>query len=216
MGHIFQNLIFKDQLFDTLRTGAITQRDKQMHKVIIFFIASLLSSALFASNHTPPQALDYLRHPTQVKRIYRTEHPPVATSEANININLNALASIPASAFFDPNDSSSYNYQTDLVIYDSLGANHIFSLYYVKVAVNSWDLYPYVDGIYTGGFPGSLTFTSNGEAYPATGMNGLMFYPATGATSPQVFAVLFNSSTQYANKYWVRSLTQNGSTTNPD
>jgi flagellar hook protein FlgE len=172
---------------------------------------------LYASYPSPPQAIDYIRNPGPIKRIYRAEHPPIATSEININVNLNAVDTIPLNNLFDPNDPNSFNFQTDFVIYDSLGANHIASLYYVKSpSANEWNVYSYVDGSSLSNHPGELAFTTNGQIRSVTNMNALIFCPNSGATSPQIFMVKFDDSTQYASKSRLRSFEQNGSPNDPN
>ena len=182
-----------------------------MRKLTLFIIISFFISASYA-NVQPANALDYLRNPSSVKRIHRIEHPPVATSEMKINLNVNAVATIPDNAF-NPNDPETFNWQFDFMIYDSLGAYHIVSLYYVKEFTNNWAVYPYVDGVYIA--KGEMIFNSNGIINSVKGLSNLVFSPATGATSPQVFAIKFDDSTQYVSRYRVRSFEQNGSPNTP-
>ncbi len=68
-----------------------------------------------------------------------------ASTEVSLVSNLNASASTITDSF-DPSDSSTYNYSTTTTLYDSQGAEHTLSQYYVKTADNSWTLYYVVDG----------------------------------------------------------------------
>lgn len=112
-----------------------------------------------------------------------TSLPPVATSSATINANLNAGATAPAGAF-DPTDSSTYNFSTGMTIYDSLGNGHMENIYFKKTGAGSWEVYmpgstlnaaapPYVaqgtltfnaSGVLTGGSPISASFSYAGAA----------------------------------------------------
>jgi flagellar hook protein FlgE len=72
---------------------------------------------------------------------------PTTTTKVAIKLNLNAGASVPANAVFDPTDPNSYNNTTSVTTYDSQGNPHIASTYYVKdVAVaNKWNAYLFLD-----------------------------------------------------------------------
>src|SRR3954470_8896587 len=81
---------------------------------------------------------------------------PQATTSVNALLNLPANATAPATATFDPTDTSSFNNATSLTIYDSLGAAHTASMYYVKTAnPNEWQTHLYVDGTAVNG-PGNV------------------------------------------------------------
>ena len=54
--------------------------------------------------------------------------PPVATTRANLTMQLDASETQPA-APFDPADPTSYNYTTSVTVYDSLGTAHQVQLY---------------------------------------------------------------------------------------
>ncbi|HJV02935.1 MAG TPA: flagellar hook protein FlgE [Burkholderiaceae bacterium] len=71
---------------------------------------------------------------------------PVATTQANFSLNLNSNTLAPTKVPFDANDPQTYNKQTVLDVYDSLGNAHTMSTYYVKTSANNWDVYAGVDG----------------------------------------------------------------------
>jgi flagellar hook protein FlgE len=56
---------------------------------------------------------------------------PQATANVDVQLNLPASATVPATATFDPADTTSYNNATSLTVYDSLGAAHTASTYFV-------------------------------------------------------------------------------------
>jgi len=56
-----------------------------------------------------------------------------------ITANLPASAAPPTSAVFNPTDPNSYTNTTSLTTYDSLGAAHTATLYFIKgAAANAW------------------------------------------------------------------------------
>ncbi len=75
----------------------------------------------------------------------KSDLTPVATSEANFQLNLSSAEKVPATIPFDANDPTSYNKQTVLNVYDSLGTAHIMTTYYVKTDANTWDVYAAAD-----------------------------------------------------------------------
>ncbi|MGI9236082.1 MAG: flagellar hook-basal body complex protein, partial [Woeseiaceae bacterium] len=67
-------------------------------------------------------------------------NPPAATTRAAFGINLPADAPVPANPVFDPTDPSSFNHTTSVTVYDSLGAAHTATVYFIKDAVpNTWN-----------------------------------------------------------------------------
>ena len=72
---------------------------------------------------------------------------PVATTEANFNINLNSNSPVPTRVPFDATDPLTYNKQTVIDVYDSLGNAHVMSMFYVKTDASTWDVYAGADGV---------------------------------------------------------------------
>ena len=138
---------------------------------------------------------------------------PQATSTASLTANLPASATAPVNAF-NPADPTSYNDTTSLTVYDSLGAAHTATLYFVKTATaNDWTTQLYIDGTAVGGAQaldysntGALTTPANGQvAFPA-------YTPATGAANMAI-TMNFSGTTQYGNTFGVTAVQQNGFTT---
>jgi flagellar hook protein FlgE len=61
-----------------------------------------------------------------------------ATQNYAPRANLDADATAPTAAF-DPGDTDSYNFKSDVTVYDSQGGSHVLSVYYRKTADNNWD-----------------------------------------------------------------------------
>jgi flagellar hook protein FlgE len=147
-------------------------------------------------------------------QLVTSESAPAATTQADIVLNLPANANPPTSAPFNPADLNTYNRATSLTTYDSLGAAHTATLYFVKTAVpNQWTTQLYVDGTAVGtaqtlqySNTGTLTTPANGDiTFPA-------YTPATGA-APMNMTFDFGDTTQYGATFNVNSITQDGYTT---
>jgi flagellar hook protein FlgE len=138
---------------------------------------------------------------------------PQATSTASIIANLPAGATPPADAPFSATDPNSYNNTTSLTTYDSLGAAHTASLYFINTAPNTWSVQLTVDGTAVGA-PQPLDYSQSGAL--TTPANGQVTFPAyTPATGAQAMNMTFDFSntTQYGGNFSVSSVQQNGFTT---
>jgi flagellar hook protein FlgE len=143
------------------------------------------------------------------------ESAPNATTTAQITANLPASATTPADATFSPTDSNSYTNTTSLTTYDSLGAAHTATLYFIKGATpaNSWNTQLYVDGNAVGGQQ-ALQYDSNGAlTSPANGLVPFPAYqPATGA-NPMTMTFDFSKTNQFGDSFGVTAVNQDGFTT---
>ncbi|AXK71292.1 flagellar hook protein FlgE [Lysobacter sp. TY2-98] len=143
------------------------------------------------------------------------DSPPLATSNVAVGTNLPANASVPVTAAFNAADPTSYNYTTSMTVYDSLGAAHSQSMYFVKTATpNQWQAYTTIDGTAVGGAQ-TLQYSSTGTLTTpvAPGNIALPAYtPATGA-APMNITLNVGNSTQYGSSFSVAALTQDGHTT---
>lgn len=143
-----------------------------------------------------------------------TESAPLATTTAQVAANLPADATAPADATFSPTDPNSYTNTTSLTVYDSLGAAHTASLYFIKGAnANDWTVQLAVDGTAVG-TPQALQYSSSGAlTSPANGQIAFAGYtPATGANTMNM-TFDFSNTTQYGGAFGVTSVQQNGYTT---
>ncbi len=142
------------------------------------------------------------------------ESAPQATANAQITANLPASASQPADAVFSPTDPASYNNSTSLTVYDSLGAAHTATLYFIKGATtNDWSSQLYVDGTAVG-TPQALDYSNTGAlTTPANGQVTFPAYtPATGA-APLNMTFNFSNTTQFGDNFGVTAVSQDGFTT---
>jgi flagellar hook protein FlgE len=141
------------------------------------------------------------------------ESAPQATTNVSLTANLPADATVPTGAF-NPANPNSYNDTTSLTTYDSLGAAHTSSLYFIKgAAANAWTVQLYVDGNAVG-TPQALDYSNTGAlTAPASGQITFPAYtPATGA-APMNLTFNFANTTQDGSTFGVTANTQNGYTT---
>ena len=147
-------------------------------------------------------------------QLTNNESAPQATATAQLTANLPANAAQPTVAAFSPTDSASYNNTTSLTVYDSLGAAHTATLYFIKqAAANSWNTQLYVDGNAVG-TQQALTYSNTGAlTSPATGSVAFPAYtPATGAAAMNM-SFDFSKTTQYGDSFGVTAVQQDGFTT---
>jgi flagellar hook protein FlgE len=143
-----------------------------------------------------------------------TESAPNATKTAKITANLPASAKAPVDPTFSPTDANSYTNTTSLTTYDSLGAAHTATLYFIKgAAANAWTTQLYVDGNAVG-TQQALTYDSTGNlTAPAAGLVTFPAYtPATGANAMNM-TFDFSGTKQYGDNFNVSAVSQDGFTT---
>lgn len=142
------------------------------------------------------------------------ESAPQATAAVDVTLNLPADGTVPTTAVFDPADASSYNNATSLTVYDSLGAAHTATMYFVKTATaNTWDTHLFVDGNAVGGAQ-TLAYTNAGALTTPVGGHVVFpaYTPATGASALNL-DFNFNATTQFGGAFAVSAITQDGFTT---
>jgi flagellar hook protein FlgE len=147
-------------------------------------------------------------------QLVTSESAPSATTSAEVVLNLPANATVPTVATFDPANLNSYNHATSLTTYDSLGAAHTATMYFVKTATpNQWTTRLYVDGTAVGAAQ-TLQYSNAGAlTAPASGQITFPAYtPATGA-APMNMTFTFDQTTQYGNTFNVNAVSQDGYTT---
>jgi flagellar hook protein FlgE len=151
--------------------------------------------------------------PTDLQLV-TSDSAPQATTSVTLVHNLPGNAAQPATGVFDPTIPGSFNNSTSLTMYDSLGAAHTASVYFVKTAVaNTWDARLYIDNVAVGAAQ-TLAYSTSGKLLtPATGLVAFPAYtPSTGAAAMNV-SFDFSRSTQYGSTFGVTSVQQDGFTT---
>lgn len=150
-------------------------------------------------------------------QLVTSESPPSPTTAAEVVMNLPSNAQAPTVATFDPTNPHSYNHATSMTTYDTLGAAHTATLYFVKddsdpAQPHQWLAHLYIDGVAVGN--SQLQYSDTGELIePADGrINFGTHVPTTGA-QPMEITFDFGRSTQYGEGFTVNAVTQDGYTT---
>ncbi len=147
-------------------------------------------------------------------QLVTAESAPAATTSAEVILNLPANASPPTVATFDPADLNSYNHATSLTTYDSLGAAHTATMYFVKTAnPNEWTTQLYVDGASVGG-PQTLQYSNQGAlTAPAGGQIPFGSHPVATGAEPMNMTFDFGRTTQFGGNFNINAISQDGYTT---
>ena len=128
---------------------------------------------------------------------------PTAAVDVGVNLNATQAGFNPAVTTFDPATPTTYNYKSDVAVYDSLGSLHNVSLFFIKSGVDAggnavWDWHATVDGgEVNGGVAGvatEITAAGVGASTPSTivagvttpGSQSLVFDPADGSLITEI------------------------------
>ena len=136
---------------------------------------------------------------------------PVETKNISLNVNIDATAATPVTAF-DPNDPTSFNHQTSTTAYDSLGSQHQVDVYYRKTATpNQVEMHTMIDGNPAGGAQ-TLDFDTSGKlSSPVSGSITLPSHnPGNGANNLDI-KIDVSKTTQTGSQFEVNSISQDGS-----
>jgi flagellar hook protein FlgE len=139
---------------------------------------------------------------------------PVATTAANVILNLPSDATPPTVTPFDPTNSNTYNQSTSTTVYDSLGNSYPATLYFSQTTTpGKWNVNMTVNGVATGGVQ-SLTFSNTGTVTtPANGNLPFDGFAPTNGAAPMDMAFNFSQTTEYGTQFGVTSIIPNGYTT---
>ncbi len=176
---------------------------------------------------------------TKPIQIPNTAGAPRSTSNVYVAMNLNATQQAPAGGWpaFNPLDKATYNLgaTTSTTVYDSLGEPHVLSMYFRRTATatdNDWEAFAVFDDNTAAGQtfgPITLDFDANGNptlptnasmpdlVIPAATLNAAP-YLTNGAQFTSNLTVNFSNEsettfpTQYASKFEVGTLDQDGTT----
>jgi flagellar hook protein FlgE len=177
----------------------------------------------FLQVYAPTTAGNFNTTSLQDLQIPSGDSKPAASTTGSIVFNLPADSSAPPDSPFNPTDTNSYNQSTSITLYDSLGAAHTASFYYVSTGSGTWNVYETIDGtqVNANTNPVKLTYGASGQLISVTDAGGGTnpqtisfgtYNPTTGA-NPMVVAYNFANSTQFGQTFGVTSETQNGFTT---
>lgn len=144
-------------------------------------------------------------------RLSGADNPPAASGSVEGAFNLPANAVVPTVGTFDPDDAESYNQSTALTLFDSLGATHAASLYFIKTAnPNEWSMQVQIDGTPVGPAT-TLQYSDTGTLVsPAGGQIALPAYTPANGSAPISLNLDIGASTQYGEGFAVSRLSQDG------
>jgi flagellar hook protein FlgE len=149
-------------------------------------------------------------------RVDTADQSPQVTSQAILTANLDSRRAVLPPAGFNFNDPTTYHNTTTIQIFDTLGNSHNLSLFFLKNAANSWQVYAQNDGAaLNGGAPvGTVNFSSAGTIDTATTTLpfALSVPMAGGATTPQAVNLDFTGTTQFGANFGVTRVNQDGYT----
>jgi len=147
---------------------------------------------------------------------------PTATTNVDMQVNVDSKAPVPVTTTFSPTEPSSYYKQTSATVFDSLGVEHKLTSYFVPKEVTpptrDWDVYHYITddpltpvSVDANGTPATMTFDSTGKlTNPANGQVVLApFVTGTSAADIQMTASYYGS-TQLSAAFSVDALKQDG------
>lgn len=132
-------------------------------------------------------------------QIDTSDQPPKVTENIFAEIQLDSRTQPPANKPFNPADPTTYNKQSPVSVYDTLGNPHTLSLFYVKTEAGQWDVYTSMDGSEKGSLEAAgVTLTDAGvlgargtwDSADAAGKAGaIATYATTAAEAVRTAAV---------------------------
>ncbi len=144
-------------------------------------------------------------------QLLTSQNAAKATGSVQMSLNLPSDAVAPATPFDPLNDPTSYNQATPFTAYDSLGATHSGTVYFVKdAAANVWNANLYVDGVSTGASQ-PLTFNSSGALVaPANGKLAFAAVSVSPGANPMQLTLDMSKATQFGNTYSASAINPDG------
>lgn len=139
---------------------------------------------------------------------------PQATSSVEVGVNLHANELPPTVAWVGGNNPppDSYTSVTSTTVFDSLGNDHVLSLYFVKTAnENEWDVRVQMDNTDVGN-ASNLVFNTNGT-YSSSTPDPIQIAFSPSGSDPMSVSLNLSRSTQFGSPFAVESLLQDGYTT---
>jgi len=136
---------------------------------------------------------------------------PRATSEVEIGLNIDASSTALDPTAFDPTSSATFNHSTSTTVFDSLGATHVMTYYFVHDLPgsatnaandpNQWVVFNYLDGVEIG-IAGGTAITHTNNTIPVIQDAAIMNFNADGT-----FASTTSSCAKYcdASDQWCES-----------
>lgn len=147
--------------------------------------------------------------------VSRADQAPQITSTIDLGANLDATSVVPGAFTVGPAgpDASTYNHSTSLTVYDSLGGEHLSTLYFRRDSATDWEAFAFVDGVQIDG-PDLLNFDTSGNLLGVNGGAGTSVTSAAfipgGVGTATTFTIDYAQVSQFGSPFGVSSLAQNG------
>ena len=147
--------------------------------------------------------------------VSRADQAPQITSTIDLGANLDATSVVPGAFTVGPSgpDASTYNHSTSLTVYDSLGGEHLSTLYFRRDSATDWEAFAFVDGVQVDG-PDLLNFDASGNLLGVNGGAGTSVTSAAfipgGVGTATTFTIDYAQVSQFGSPFGVSSLAQNG------
>ncbi|WP_423369016.1 flagellar hook protein FlgE [Burkholderia sp. LMG 32019] len=145
---------------------------------------------------------------------------PRATNKITGQFNLNSQDKVPAKTPFNASDNTTYNYNSSVQVYDTLGGSQQVTMYFAKSAAGTWQAYAGVQGqtptnlgtvtFDTSGRISSTTSAATGQPTPSLGQFAFSIPNTTGGANPQNLTLDLGGTTQFGGKDGVTNLAQDG------
>jgi flagellar hook protein FlgE len=146
--------------------------------------------------------------PTEL-RISTADLSPKATANARAQMNLDAREAAKTNVF-DANDPNTYNNAMSMSVYDSLGRDHLVTLYFRKTAGNTWQVHGAADGTVVAGPTATLNFNASGAMTSPAGPFNLTIPVGADAGGNQTFGINLTSATQFGAPFGTTEISQDG------
>ena len=144
-------------------------------------------------------------------QVARTIQNPHASSRVQLSVNLDSSQTSPTIAF-DPTDTTSFNNSTSVTVFDSLGAEHVATVYFRKTGTNAWDTHLRVDGDNSQTTTTqAITFNSSGQLTTAMPANYGTYTPTNGS-APIPLDIDLTDTVQLGPPFGVLGVDQDGFT----
>ena len=123
---------------------------------------------------------------------------PVATTRVDTELNLDSGSVVPTTTPFNASDPTSYNKQTPVDVYDSLGNPHVLSTFYVKTGAGAWNVYAANDGTEITNLKVAASAQGTGASFTAVN-NARSAWASASAAVPPDQAAIATALSDYAN-----------------
>lgn len=134
---------------------------------------------------------------------------PKATTEAELEINLDSRTEVPTAAFAS-NNPLTYSGATTLKVFDQQGNPYQLTTYFRKTGDNAWEVHGSVDGVDLAAPITTLTFNADGSLQAPAAPVALTIPIAAGTGGTSTFNLDMSKLTQFGSTFSVTQQTQDG------